>query len=201
MADKKYNPANKFMKFKGLVSYCKLYEPDEYLNKKQWKVNLHPDPETIAKIKAAGIQLKLKDSNEEKSGVPGKFFTFNRNASKEFDGVTQVFAPPTILDKDGKKLVSYNITTDGIEQIGEKVIIGNGSLVELDVLIYQTQKFGKGQRIQTVKILDLVEYVPQNYDDTEVQDEEVWEEESVTTTTRLPAKVTTSPAPTKKVSW
>lgn len=148
------------MKFRGLVSYAKVYEPDDYLGVKKWKVNLHPDEETIQAIKDAGIQLKLKDSNEEWSGVPGKYFTFNRPCEKEFeDGVTY-FSPPAIYDADGEAIVEYKEVDNGWEQVGDGPLIGNGSDVELDVTIYKTKRFGKGQRINYLKVFDLIEYVP-----------------------------------------
>lgn len=195
----KTKSTTKYYKFRGAASYGKLYEPDEYLNKKEWKINLHPDADTIAKIKAAGIQLHLKD--KDIPNVDGKHFTFKRPVEKNFPSGITKFSPPEILDKDGKKLVSYTEVSDGgFEREGDPILIGNGSLVEIEVAVYQTKNFGKGCRLNSVKILDLIEYNPDIEEEVSVpepEDEAPFESEPE------PKKETSASTPKKsrKVNW
>lgn len=155
---------SKTYKFIGKTAYPKVYEPDEFRGSKKWKVPLYPDDETLQRIKDAGIQLKVKDDSGEKSGVSGKYVTFSRGTTVNFGSGPEDMAPPIIRDKDGEILVGYD---DAFEPTGDPVIIGNGSEVELLVEVYETKNFGNGQRILEVKILDLIEYNPDNDDPDE----------------------------------
>jgi hypothetical protein len=159
---------SKIYEFEGICSYAQVYEPDEYGGVKNWKINLHPDDDTIQKIKDAGIQLKLKD--KPVVNADGKFFTFKRPVKKQFGDDVTLFAPPEIIDEEGKKIVYYSngdgqvVTTvsegDGLNRHGDPVLIGNGSKVRLNVTVYETKSFGKGCRLNSVRILDLIEYDP-----------------------------------------
>lgn len=84
------------------------------------------------------------------------------------------FTPPYIKAKDTSYLVSYVDENDNIirqfqdpnkkeviKRVGEPFLIGNGSLVELNVCIFDTKTKGKGHRLEGIRILDLIEYVPQ----------------------------------------
>lgn len=163
----------KYYTFKGLVSYAKIYEPDEFRGVTKWKLNLHPSDEVIQEIKAAGIQKKLKDSNEEFSGVPGKFFTFDRPTEREFNGEVTYFAPPAVYDADGGIIAEYEDNGEEIVMKGKKQIIGNGSEIEVNVAVYETKRFGKGCRLNYIKVLDLVEWVPEDAPEEEDEEEEV----------------------------
>lgn len=167
---------SKWYKFKGIASYAQIYRPDEFRGKSNWKINLHPDEETIKEIKKAGIQLELKNKTVE--NAEGPFFTFKRPTEKEFQNGTTYFAPPVVLDKKGKVLIEYeqegetctsSYDSDDFDRVGETILIGNGSLVELTVEVYETKSFGKGNRLHEVKILDLVEY--EEVDEDEVDGE------------------------------
>lgn len=163
-----------FMKFRGQTAYPKLYEPDEFRGSRKWKVPLYVDAETKQKIKDAGIQLRFKDDSGEKSGVAGEFCVFSRNTVANFGNGVEDLNPPVIRDAYGNALVEYS---DSGEMIGDRVVIGNGSVVELDVEVYETKNFGNGQRIREVKIIDLIEYDPEGSteDVTEENSEEAQE--------------------------
>ena len=195
--------SGEYHKFKGYVAWCRPYQPDEYKGNKFWKLNLYPDPENIKKIRTSGLQLKKKDDDGESSGVTGEFYTFRRSCEKEFNDGKTFFCPPEVLDKDGKKLVTYQDSKgetaytfkagEEVSQIGDEILIGNGSLVEIDVLVFETKRFGKGHRLNSIKILDLIEYVP---------DEDKEEKEE----TPEPEEVKEEPKPvekkaSKKVGW
>lgn len=149
-----------YLKFEGLASYAKVYTPDEYKGSKFWRLNLHPTDGVIQKIKDSGIQTKLHDSNEEFSNVPGKFFKFRRDCEKDFGKEVKKFMPPRIVDKNKKTLVDYKEQDGEIIMIGEKVLIGNGSKVEVTLEVYDAGRFGKGCRLLEVRIIDLIEYIP-----------------------------------------
>lgn len=193
----------KYYKFRGKVSFAKLYpdQYDDYLGNQSWKLNLYPDENTILKIKAAGIQNKLKDDDGEKSGVTGKFFTFKRPLEKEFVSGLKKFTPPEILDKDNKKLVYYNQADDDTyEMIGDKIILGNGSEIEVTLEVYNTHRFGKGSKIMSVKILDLIEYIPpEDMSENEVDEDSDDSEESGEIESKEPIKVEKKAS--KKVAW
>src|SRR5690554_2506961 len=170
-----------------------VYKPDEFNGVKNWKINLHPDEDTIESIKEAGIQARLKDKPVE--GVDGKFFTFRRPVEKVFGNRTTFFCPPIIIDRDGKEVVKYldggkkvfSNETGMCEMVGSEILIGNGSLVEVTLEVYPTKRFGNGTRLQSVKIIDLIEYV---------RPDEVGEE--VVEVDETPFEPET---PSKKVSW
>jgi len=188
---KKKTYKTKYFDFEGLVSYPKVYEPDEYGGKSFWKVNLHPDQDTIDEIKRAGIQLKLKPSNEEYSTVKGKFFTFRRDVEKTFKGEVQTFNPPEIFDKDGNPVMVYKDN----EAVGEKVLIGNGSRVRLDVEVYEAGSYGNGCRLKAIHILDLIKYDPDAKEEVPAKGEDTEVKEQVRETPEPQS------ASNKKVAW
>lgn len=161
--------ASKFYKFRGFSGYAMVYKPDEYMEKEFWKISFYPETEAVLdKMKAKGVRLKLYEDSGEKSGVEGKYFVIKRPTEKQFkDGLVE-FNPPAIYDKNGKDLVTYNKETG--ERIGEPVLIGNGSLVEVTVSIYDAPPYGKGTRLESVKLIDLIEYNPEPKED---EDDEV----------------------------
>jgi hypothetical protein len=139
--------ATKYLKFRGKIAWAKLQEPDDYKGEKKWKMNFYPSDETLVKMKLAGLQNKVKEDDGAKSGVSGKFVSLKRDTEKSFNGVVQKFDPPELFDAQGNL-------------IEESLLIGNGSEVEVELAVYQTQRFGAGSRIQRVRIIDLIEYVP-----------------------------------------
>lgn len=159
-----------YLKFKGKVAWAKVYDPDDYEGEKQFKINFYPD--SIQALRDKGIQQKVKEDDGGKSGVSGEVMTFRRPVEKEFTrGEITKLLPPTIYDKDGKKIVWYKRTDDGeIERYGEPVLIGNGSYCELTLEVYPAGRMGKGARLNSVKIIDLIEYEGRN---EEVTDEEI----------------------------
>lgn len=196
-----------YKKFRGVSSYAMIYSPDEYNDKRFWKLNLHPTKQVIEEIRAAGLQNKLKDDTGRIENVSGQYFTFKRECEKEFSNGKTYFSPPEVLDKDGKKLVWYKRDgkqiqsyTDGDrpERVGEPVLIGNGSEVEVTIEIYPTKRFGNGSRVASVRIIDLVEYNPDDSSDNVGDDES-------DTSTQDEVKVHQVEQPTKnekkKVGW
>lgn len=142
-------------KFTGKALWAKVYEADEFRGSSNWKIDLEVDAENLEKYKKAGIQGKVK-SNEN-----GPVLSFKRPTTKLIKGTQQIFSGPRIIDKDGKVIVEYkkNDAGTGFDRVGDPVLIGNGSVVECTVTVYPTD-MGPGQRLESVKVLDLIEYAP-----------------------------------------
>lgn len=142
-------------KFVGKAYWSKVYDPDEYLGVKKWKLDLVVDKKTLKTIQDLGVRKKPKDHEE------GTLIQFTRPVSAtDTKGVTRRFAAPKIYDKDGNVIVDYEVNeakTDFVRK-GEPLLIGNGSEVEITVDVYDTKKAGVGQRLESIKILDLIEY-------------------------------------------
>ena len=163
--------ASKNYKFRGFSGYAMMYRPDEFMDKEFWKISFYPETEAVLdKMKAKGVRLKVYEDDGEKSGVSGKYVVIKRPTEKEFKTGLVEFNPPSIYDKDGKGLVTYD--KESGDRKGEPVLIGNGSLVEVTVSIYDAKPYGKGTRLESVKILDLIEYNPEEEDDAEESPEE-----------------------------
>lgn len=197
----------KYLDFDGIVAWCRVYpgQEDEYNGIKNWKMNFYPDVETIAKMKAAGIQLRLKEDDGEKSGVSGKYFTLKRPLEKEFSDGIQKFLPAEITFAQTGEVVKYKINADGTDfnMVGDKIVIGNGSKVRVTLECYQTKRFGVGTRLQKIKVLDLVEYVaPEDVSENEVDgDDDTPFETDVTTTQGIPDEAELVTKKSKKVKW
>ena len=143
--------------FRGQTAWAKIYEPDDFRGVKKWKIPLYVDAETKKEIKDAGIQLRFKLDDGEKSGVQGEYCMFSRATEVNYGNGTEFLNPPVVLDSEGEVVVEYS---DDGDRIGDPVMIGNGSEVELTVEVYPTRNFGNGQRLVSVKIIDLIEYDP-----------------------------------------
>lgn len=144
-----------FFKFTGPVKWAKVYEPDVFRGASRWTIDQYLDEDNLARRKEAGIQSKVK------SDELGEYVQYKRNTSAIFDGKVNEFHPPIIFNKDGSKAVWYelNEARDAFIQKGDRILIGNGSICEVTVSVYPTQGFGNGQRLESIRIIDLIEYV------------------------------------------
>lgn len=149
MTDKK----TEYYKFTGKSEWAKVYEADEFRGSRNFKINVYLDDDSVKLYKKSGIQSKLKENAE------GTFASFKRPETKLIKGIQKLFSPPTIYDKDGNELVSYKKNADntGFDRVGDRVLIGNGSTVEVTVSVYPTD-MGPGQRLESIRIIDLIEY-------------------------------------------
>jgi hypothetical protein len=149
--------ASKVWKFEGDAMWAKVYEPETFRNATNWKIDLVVDKETLAEFKKSGIQKKVKEKEE------GTVVSFTRPQTKEIKGVNNLFAPPKIYAADGTLLVDYKVNEakDGFDRIGDPILIGNGSRIEVSVLVYDWGTKGAGgigQRLESIRIIDLIEY-------------------------------------------
>jgi hypothetical protein len=152
------------LRMTGKAYWCKVYEPDTAFGASNYKLDFVPDEESMAKFKASGIQKAVKEDEK------GKYFQLVRPDFKLIKGAVINFTGPVIEDKEGKVIVDYINKDTGrrvysydakdknsIVRRGTPILIGNGSTVEVKVAVYDTFK-GKGHRLETVRVLDLIEY-------------------------------------------
>lgn len=146
--------ATETFKFTGKAKWAKIYEPEEFRGAINWKIDLYQDAKNLKLRKEAGIQSKVYEDEE------GKFVNFRRAKTKLIKGKLNEFHPPFVYDKDYNVLVSYVKNEDGTDwvRVGTPVLIGNGSEVEITVSVYDAGAMGKGQRLDSIRIIDLIEY-------------------------------------------
>lgn len=104
---------------KGKLSWIKHIIPEVYLDKSYWKVTIHPDAESLDKVRnlqAEGIKNHVKKDDD------GWYVTFKRPTERKFSGRVEGMAPPKVIDKDSKPI---------------EVRIGNGSDGVLKLEVYQ----------------------------------------------------------------
>lgn len=122
---------SQYVKFTGKCEWAQLQKPDpKYDN---YKITVYLDGANLDKFKKTGLQLEPKTTEQ------GVCVTFRRPSKKLIKSELVEFGPPKLSGDEGK-------------------LVGNGSTVEVDVVVYDTIK-GKGHRLEAVKVLNLVEYV------------------------------------------
>lgn len=156
------NGKTEVFKFTGKALWAKVYEADEFRGSRNFTMDLEVDKDNLALYKKAGIQGKVKENEN------GPVLKFKRPETKLIKGVATTFAPPKIVDKDGNPIVEYKKNADGtgFDRIGDPVLIGNGSIVEVAVSVYPTS-MGNGQRLESIRVIDLIEYRPDGNGDFE----------------------------------
>lgn len=152
-----------YVTFKGKAFWAKIYKPDDFRGAVRWTLNLVMDDEAEwKKFKDLGIQKKVNKNAD------GEYFAASRPTTKMIAGKIVNFTPPIVYDKEGNVLVgyyndqghllrSYDDPNKKVTKVGENVLIGNGSEVEITLCVYPTA-MGVGNRLETIKILDLIEY-------------------------------------------
>ena len=154
--------ATSWINLKGTIKWARVYEPDEAFGQKNWKLNFYPANEAEwEKFRKTGLMLK------EQEDIDGKFITFRRPTTKVIKDELVVFAPPEITGEvkvtyknsvNGERLRQYNKGDKvEIQREGEIVTIGNGTEAIVNVSYYPTLK-GPGHRLESLKVISLVEY-------------------------------------------
>lgn len=134
--------ASETIYIKGTAMWAKLFERNKdnaefyEATDGQTKIDLILEKEEFDKLKEAGSRKKPDVTDE---GLKVKLSRpWVHTSIEEFGG------PPQVVDAEGADW------DDGVS-------IGNGSTVEVAVTIYDS-KFGKGTRLDGVKVLELVPY-------------------------------------------
>lgn len=126
--------ASKYWFFMGKVKWAKLDKPDEKYG--FYTINLYPDKATWLRIKEAGLRVETKTDDD------GEFIRLRRDPDKLLEGMDE--KPKKLIFEDGE----YKPFTKAI---------GNGSLVEAKVQVYDSAR-GKGHRLEAVAVHDLIPY-------------------------------------------
>ena len=158
--------SSNWINLKGTISWAKVYEPDEpSFGDKRWKVSFYPmNDDEWAIFDKSGMQMEKKEDQDGK-----KFVTFRRACKKLFpkDDEATFFNPPEITGAvnvsyvnpdNNEKVRSYKKSEiKNIKIVGEQTEIGNGSVCIVNLCVYDGGK-GKGHRLESINVLDLVEY-------------------------------------------
>lgn len=167
--------ATNYIDFYGTCRFAQVYDPDNAFGASKWKIDLFLDnDDEWKKLKESGIQKKIKENNSPEFNSPiGKYVQFTRDAYKTMkENIVNFSGPVVYMQKDGELVTivdyvdnetderMYSFSTKEKSKVvrrGKPILIGNGSHVKVRVAVYDTQK-GKGQRLDSVTILNLVEY-------------------------------------------
>jgi hypothetical protein len=148
--------------WEGFINWAKVYEPDSFNGATRWLVNFYP--EDLDQVKESGFQGEVREDENGDSWV-----RLRRDTQKLMGANLIKFAPPRLTGEvevkytnklTGEDVYSWSMMEDPtleLEQVGERVSIGNGTKVVARVAIYDTQR-GKGHRLEGLEIKDLVIY-------------------------------------------
>jgi hypothetical protein len=161
--------ATKWITLKCRVRWAQFYEPEEFSGDTRWIGTFYPvDGSEWEKYSKSGLQMVPKEDNDGH-----KFIRIRRPLKKLFpkDDEATYFVPPKITGAvnvayhnaaTGEELRTYK-KSDKIEikVVGEKTNIGNDSIVNVNIAVFDTGQ-GKGHRMESLNVLDLVEYNPES---------------------------------------
>ena len=135
--------STEYVFIQGKISWLKNTVPDEW---GKWKVTIHPNAESLEKIRelqTEGIKNVLKKDDD------GYYTTFSRPTQKMIKGKVIGFAPPEVLQADGKTPLTG-------------ILVGNGSdgTVKLEVYSHGTPGGGKAKaaRLLSIKVDNLIPF-------------------------------------------
>jgi len=148
--------ATRIVKLTGIGEWAKVFEENRDLLGYGGAYETHGGGCTIDVILDEDNLMKLKASRSIKKGKPdlegrGHTVKFLRkfDTGKDWDS-----GAPVVIKSDGSP---WNYDLDGT--------IGNGSLVEVTLSVYDTRRPDiVGTRLDKVKVMELVEYVPDTGD-------------------------------------
>lgn len=178
--------ATSYVSLKCAVKWLQIYEPEEYSGDIRWIGNFYPvDGNEWEKFQKSGLQQIPKEDED------GKFIRFRRSLRKMFpkDDEATYFNPPKItgavnvnyVNSDTKEEVRSFKKSEKIvvETVGEKVLIGNGSVVTVNLVVFDSGK-GKGHRLESIVVHDLVVYEKKPVTENETKKEAETTEEKPT---------------------
>lgn len=150
--------STKYTNIRGIAKWAHVYKPDAAFGQENYKINVYLHGEELEKFKALGLLLTIKEDAE------GKFVTLRRTTKRVFDDEVTFFTPPSIrgkinvvyTDNDGNEIRQYKKGSLPVIK-GEQREIGNGSEVSVNISYFDTAK-GKGHRLESVTVLNLIEY-------------------------------------------
>ncbi len=128
----------------GKISWHNLVTANED-HKWQCKIYLSPESlDKVNKLKEEGLMNHLRKDDD------GYSMTFTRHEQKDVRGRITLFAPPIVLDKDGKPMSGVGI--------------GHGSDIKLKIQVYRFKKPGTtdkkivAARLEAVRVVNLIPF-------------------------------------------
>lgn len=139
--------ATEYFYFSGEALYPKLNKADtKYDAAGIFSIGITLDEPSLADFTRSGLRLQNKPYKDSKP-----FVTFKRKDTQMIKDENVKFGPPNVIDKDGNKVTA---------------LVGNGSKVTAKVAVYDT-RMGKGHRLETVRVDELIEFVPEKKEATD----------------------------------
>lgn len=126
--------ATTYLKFTGPCKWAKILNPDKKYN--NYQIQVYLDKVTKEAYQKSGIQVQIKNDDD------GEYVTFRRPVQKIIKGQLVDLGKPRLVDKNDAPT---------------EVLVGNGSIVQVTVAVYDTVK-GRGHTLMEVRIIDLVKY-------------------------------------------
>lgn len=135
----KANWAKVFEENRDMVGYEDAYRSCEGA----YTIQVELDRENFEKLASTGAAKASKAKAREVEKLGTVEIKFQRKHKDRFEWAS---GAPKVMKADGTE---WSFADDGL--------IGNGSMVEVDVSVYTTSK-ATGTRLESVTVLDLVEY-------------------------------------------
>lgn len=124
--------------FQGACKWAKVYKPDMKFEPGNYSIDVYLDEDAQKEFKATGLRNKPKEDED------GTSVSFRRKVGNKPWAPDEMWGPPEVVDAKGEPF---------------KELIGNGSIVAVEVVVYDTAKYGKGSRLEKVVV---VKHVPYN---------------------------------------
>lgn len=128
-----------YINLSGVAKWVRIATPDPLYD--NYSVNLYLDEKSRKAFDESGLRL------EPKTDEDGTFIKLRCPTSKLIKNELVAFEAPKAIDKNKNPIDPW--------------IIGNGSRVRCNVIVFDTRK-GKGHRLLEVMVTDLVEYKRDN---------------------------------------
>lgn len=134
--------ATKEIYLEGMVKWTKgLKTMDEKF--KSYSCQFYPTDKSMNQYKQLGLKTKYRMDDD------GESLSLRRPHSRIFGDELKVFGPPEVFDKDNTPV--------------DPTTVGNGSKVTVKLSVYDTG-YGKGSRLEAVRIDELKVFVPEARD-------------------------------------
>lgn len=123
--------------FQGPCKWAKVYKPDMKFEPGSYSVDLYLDDDALAEYKKIGLRNKIGEDEG------GKFVGFKRKVGVKPWAPDEQWGPPEVVDAKGNPF---------------KELIGNGSILAVEVATFNTAKYGMASRLEKVVVVKHVAY-------------------------------------------
>jgi hypothetical protein len=136
--------------FSGTAEWAKVFEhnKDNFRGKTYFSIDVIVSDKEAERFKATGTGITPKKDAEGVTRLPLRRNEDNP-VNEEWGG------PPKVIIENPSEPGSY---IDFEDVYGKGALIGNGSEVTVKITVYDTKAFGKGTRLDVVRVDKLVEF-------------------------------------------